>query len=800
MNLTNYSRIAFAYLKKNQQYTLLNVFGLSVGLSCFIIIGLWVRSELSFDRMHSKANRIYRIGMTLQDETSSTQQAVTGPALAPAMLKDFPEVEDVVRIDPTDATIRIGAETFVEDNVLMTEPGFFRMFDFRFLSGDRNTALSEPYSIVLSETMAKKHFPDGDPVGKSLRIFRYDADGEGLEFKITGVIEDAPHNSHFNYTALISFKTWEVARPEASIGWYNYVVHSYVLLNDNASVSALESKLPTLVSNYLTSDPNEKSGLSFFVQKLTDIHLHSKLMFDFVGQNGSMTFVIIFGSVGIVILLLAGINYVNLATAYSTTRFKEVGIQKVMGASKRQLITQYITEAWILCAVSLVFAVGWVELARPLFEAMTGARLYGMYDWNNIITLIAITIFVGIAAGFYPSLILSNYSALNAMKGKVGKLSGGLLRKFLLTTQYAITAVLVIGIVVIQMQMKFIRDHDLGFDENKMVVFGVHGSEEIRKGYDVFANELKTSNAIAGITRANTTMGGGVGNSFAYIQDAEGKRISTTVYRLRADHDYLKTYNIKLLAGHDFIEGNAADSTGAFIVNEAMVARMGFQNPADAIDRQVELDNIKGRVIGVVKDFNYDGLHQRVDPMCIWLLKGGFSRISIRLKGDVKENFNTVTAAWKKHFPASPMQYRFLEDTLSSEYESDNRFSNVFLVFSGISLAIACLGLFSLVSYNVQRRAKEIGIRKVLGASVTNILAMVSREFLTVISIGLIIAIPIGYYFMDQWLTSFAYHISLELWMFMVAVSAVLIVAWITISYRSIQAASANPTESLRRE
>ncbi len=799
--IANSATIAFRHLKKNKQYTLLNVFGLSVGLACFIMIGLWVRTELSFDRFHTKADRIFRVGSALMDETSSTQQAVTGPPLAAAMMKDFPEVRDAVRIDPADATIRIGGETFVEDNILVTESSFFNIFDFRLLKGDRRTALSEPYTIVLSESLAKKYFLDSDPVGKIVRVFRYDPDGTGIEFKVTGVIEDAPHNSHITYHALISFKTWETVRPEINGpgGWSNNSVHTYVLLNKDASADALARKLPTLVTSYMSENGDGKHAQQFFLQKMTDIHLFSRLMFDF-GPNGSMTHVIIFGSVGLVVLLLAAINYVNLATAYATQRYKEVGIQKVMGARRRQLVLQYLVEAWILCMLSLLIAICWVEFARPLFQSMTGSEIFGLYQWQTLTTLVGLATSVGLAAGFYPAAMLSNFHAIDMMKGGRGTLSGVLVRKILVVAQYSLTTILIVGIVVIQLQLKYVRDRDLGFDQDQIVVFGVHGSPEVLSGYEVFANELIRNNKVSGVTRSNTTMGGGLGNSLCNVQNADGRYVSTTVYRLRIDHAYLDVYGIRLVAGRGLIPGNPADSSGAFIVNETMVKQMGFRDPTEALDRPLELDGIKGEIIGVVKDFNYDGLHQRIEPMCMWLLSGGYSRISIRLKGDMKESFNDVAATWKAHFPYSPMQCQFMEDTLSGEYASDKRFSKVFLIFSAISLTIACLGLFALVSYSVQRRAKEIGIRKVLGASVANILSLVSREFIALVTIGLIIATPVGYYLMDQWLINFAYHITLELWMFAAAAAFVLIIAWVTIGYRSVIAASVSPSDTLRSE
>ena len=792
---------AFRHLVKNKLYTVLNLLGLSLGLACFTLIGLWVKSELSYDRFHEKSDRIYRVVSKFVDETSVIDQAVSSPPLGPALTKDMPEVELALRLDPGDAVMAVGDKSFLEVGII-TDQSFFDIFDFKLLSGDRNSALKEPYTVILSQSLAEKYFGQADPVGQLVKIFGYDPGGNGAQYKVTGVIENCPDNSQFFYDYLISFKTRETFDPRVLEHgmWFNTSIYTYILLHPDADVAAVQAKLPGLIETYIGSSMRERNiNYEYTFQALTDVHLNSDLSYE-IGPNGSMSYVIIFGTVGIIVLLLACINYVNMSTAYATERFKEVGIHKVMGALKRQLVTRYLTESWLLAVISFVLAFVWIELSRPLFQSISGTKVVGVYTMRSLGILFSIASFVGLIAGFYPSLVLSGFKPVNILKGNAGGMSGNWLRKNLVVAQFSIAIVLIIGIIVVQLQMNFIQDKDLGFDKNNLVVFGVHGSQEIKNAYNGFVDELTSSPNIGGITRSNTTIGNGLGNATAMIEDPNGKDLSTTIYPFRVDHDYIDVYKMELLAGRNFRIDNPADSTQAFIVNESLMKSYGYSNPSDIIGKAFKYEGIDGEIIGVVKDFNFHSLQHKVEPLCIHLLDGEFSRISIRITGDTRKAFDEVQTMWKKHFPTSVLQYAFYEDSLASSYRAESRFSGIFLVFSIVSLAIACLGLFSLVSYTVERRTKEIGIRKVLGASASNILLMLSAEFLILIGVSSIVAIPLGYYFMEAWLKGFAYHISLNVFMFITAVVIVLVIAWGTVSLRTLRAASANPVNSLRSE
>jgi len=799
----SYLTSAFRHLTKNKAYTVLNAIGLSVGLACFTLIGLWVKDELSYDRFHTNADRIYRVGGIFTDESGKFDQAVTPPPLAQALVNDFPEVEDAVRLDRNDATVRFGDKQFIEDDILLTDPSFLRIFTFKLKAGDPRTALNDPYAIILSESMAKKYFGDDDPLGKLITLFRYDPDGQGKEYNVTGVIEDCPSNSQFHYNFLVSFKTLEVYDPEVvgEYGWYNNSYYTYLLLKSGKSPRQLQSKFPKFLEKYMGVHNKEwKISYAYFLQPLSDIHLQSHLRYE-IRETSSVGYVVIFATIGMMVLLLASINYVNLSTAFSSNRFREVGMRKVMGAMKKQLVGQYLIESWLMALLSLALAFAWIELSRPLFESLTGKPVVGLYTLATMVILLGTATLVGLFSGLYPSLVLSSFSPVNILKGQLKTGTSGVwLRKSLVVIQYSITIILVSSILVVQLQLKFIQNKDLGFDASKLLLLGVNGSREVMNGYDAFANDLLTRYHVSGMTRSNTTLAGGLGNSVAVMEDATGKKVNATVYRIRVDHAYLDVYKMNLIAGRFFSKDISSDSTKGFIVNEATIKTYGYHDAADAVGKSFSFGGNEGTIIGVVKDFHYNSLQYKVEPTCMSLLHNSFSRITVRFSGGIQESMAIATDAWKKHFPNSVMDFEFAEDALNSQYRSELRFSKVFIVFSAISLAIAGLGLFALVSYTVESRTKEIGIRKVLGASVSGIFSMLSKEFLLLIVIASVIAVPVGYYFMKQWLLEFAYRIELTPAVFLLAGLLVLLIAWLTVSLRTIKAAMSNPIESLRTE
>src|SRR5260221_2712471 len=681
--LRSYLTSAFRRLVKNKTYAVLNAIGLSVGLACFTLIGLWVKDELSYDRFHPKADRIYRVGGIFTDESGKFDQAVTPPPLTTSLLNDFPEVEDAVRLDMNNATVRKEDKQFIENDIILTDPSFFRMFSFELKAGDPRTALNDPYSIILSESMAKKYFGNDDPIGQLITLFRYDPEGQGKEYKVTGVIGDCPSNSQFRYNFLVSFKILEVYNPEVlqEYGWYNNSYYTYLLLKSGKSPQQLQAKFPKFLEKYMGVHNKEwKISYAYFLQPLTDIHLQSHLRYE-IRETSSIGYVVIVATIGMIVLLLASINYVNLSTAFSSSRFKEVGVRKVMGAMKKQLVGQYLMESWLMALSSLALSFAWIELLWPLFEGLTGKAVVGLYTPSTLIILLGIATLVGLFSGIYPSLMLSSFKPVNILKGqlKTGT-SGWWLRKSLVVIQYCITIVLVSGVLVVQLQLQFIQNKDLGFNAGKLLILGVNGSQEVIKGYDAFANDLLSRPPVSGIARSNSTLAGGLGNSVAVMEDVTGKIVNATVYWIRVDHSYLDVYKMNLLAGRFFSKDISSDSTKAFVVNEETVKAYGFQHAADAFGKPFSLGGNEGVIIGVVKDFYYNSLQYKIEPTCMFLLRNGFSRITVQFSGSLRESLAIATDAWKKHFPNSVMDFKFADDALSSQYQSEQRFSKVFIV------------------------------------------------------------------------------------------------------------------------
>ncbi|HEX6223265.1 MAG TPA: ABC transporter permease [Chryseolinea sp.] len=793
---------AIRHLLKNVSYTVLNVAGLSIGLACFIMIGLWVQHELSYDSFHEKSDRIYRVAGTFTDESGQFDQAVTCIPLAPALANDLPEVENTVRLDMNDAVVRYADKQFSERNIIAVDPSFFEVFSFKLLKGNPATALKEPYNIVLSQSMAQKYFGDEDPLGQSLKIFQYDPNGQGADYKVTGIVEDCPGNSHFNYNFLFSFKTVEAVNPNefGYAGWFNNGYYTYLLLKDNSSATDLQAKLSNFLEKYIGSDMKKnKIYWSYFLQPLTDIHTKSDLRYE-IRSNNNLAFIVIFGAVGFIVLLLACINYINLSTAYSADRFKEVGVRKVMGACRNQLVIQYLIESLILVLISLAFSIVWIELARPLFESLTGNEITKLYTVNTLTTLLAIAVTVGVLSGIYPSLILSSFKTVNVLKGHfTSGPTGAWLRKSLVVFQYAVTIVLISSILVTQRQLHYIDNKNLGFNKENLLILNVNGSPEVRPGYAAFKNELMADPTITGLATSSAMISGGLGNRVVTVEDVSGKKISATMFTNPVDADYIETYGMKLTAGRNFVKDSRADSSSV-IVNEATTRAYGYTDPKDALGREILFGETRVEIIGVVSDFHYNTLRKKIEPTCMFLSRGGFSRVAVRLNGDIDHGLRLVTIAWKKHFPNTVLEYGFAEERVSDQYRSEQQFAKLFMAFSLVSLAIACLGLFALVSYSVKGRTKEIGIRKVLGASVGRIVSMLSLEFIFLILLAGLVAMPVGYYLMEQWLQGFEYRIPIGPEVFLVAGTIALFIAVITISIKSVRSALANPVNSLRNE
>ena len=802
--ILNYLKQTWRSLVKNKTYSILNIVGLSAGLICFAFIAVWVTDELSYDKFNKNYNRIVRVTGIAKTESGVSESAVSSAPMAKAFKDDYAEVENTVRFDMRGEIVRLNDKQILEDAILVTDPSFFDAFSFHLTRGDVSTALNEPYSIVLTKTAAKKYFGDADPMGQVLTINMYDSAGLGAQYKVTGIMPDAPKNSHFTFNMLASFKTAEVANPDILTvdGWGDASFYTYLLLKKGVDHKIFSQKISQFYGKYIGERYEVWKSIYFYkLQPLADIHLKSQLEYE-IAATGNITNVYIFSTIGFLILLLAGINYMNLATARSVSRVKEVGVRKVVGALRRQLTMQYLMEAVITAFVALIISLLACYLLQPLFFQLTGKNFSPFESPFLIVFLIVVTILLGVLSGLYPAFIISGFKPARVLKGsfKSGT-KGVLLRRSLLVSQFMITIILVSSIIIINSQMSYIKHKDLGYDKDALLFLRVNGNTEVINGFTAFKNELANSPLISGITTSNSLLIAGLGSGGSKTVDINGNPLQVNTSRLRVDADFMKVHGIRLLAGNDFTVSTAGDTIRQIILNEQAVKRFGWNDPEVAIGKPFEMGNQKGVVRGVVNDFHFNSLQQAIEPLAIYPIGDRFSRIT--LKADIKkvdQSISFIEKTWKKHFPSALFDYDFMDEQIGEQYAAEKKFAKIFLYFSVLSIVIACLGLYGLTAYSASQKVKEIGVRKVLGATVNNLAIMLSRDFLKLILVAFIIAVPIAWYIMNNWLMDFAYRTDIAWWMFGAAGLLVLMIAIVTVSFQVIKAAVANPIKSLRTE
>lgn len=778
--------------------------GLSAGLTCFVFISLWVSDELSYDKFNNNYDRIVRLISTQKTEAGISESAVSSAPMAKALKTDYAEVENTVRLRMREEIVTHKNQQVLQPGILLTDPSFFDVFSYRLTRGNKATALSEPYSIILTESTAIKYFGDVDPMGQTLMLNMYDSTGYGASYKITGVMPDPPKNAHFTFNMLASFKTIEVADPDVLTvdGWGDGSYYTYLLLKKGVDHKSFSRKITQFYGKYIGDLFNIWKSIYFYkLQPLSDIHLCSNLQYE-IGSTGSITQVYIFSTIGIFILLLAGINYTNLATARAAGKAKEVGIKKVVGAGKKQLILQYLSESVFTAIIALLLSCLFSFLLQPFFFEVTGKDLSLFSSPLLLIFLFGVTIFLGVLSGIYPAIILSAFKPAVVLKGSFKSSDKGiLLRRALVVSQFIITIILITGIVIIYSQMSFIKHKDLGFNKDALLFLKVHGNTDVIKGYDAFKNELKNNTLVSGITTSNSMIGSGLSTAVSETVDNNGAPLQVNTSILRVDADYFDVYGIKLLAGKAFSSNAFNDTIRQVILNKMAVKKFGWKNNETAIGKSFKMGGKKGIVVGVTNDFHYNSLQQAIEPLTIYPLDGHFSRIT--LKVDIKKASQVIALienTWKKHFSPALFDYDFLSQQIKGKYQAQERFSKIFLYFSILSLLIACLGLYGLISYTIFQKTKEIGIRKILGATANSIAAMLSKNFLKLVLVACFISIPIAWYIMNKWLQDFAYRINLQWWMFGAAGLLVLVIALMTISFQAIKAAIANPVKSLRTE
>lgn len=812
--LRNYLVITLRNLRKYKIYTGINVLGLAIGMACCILILLYIRDELSYDTYHVNADRIYRVTREWHNASGETSLHLghVAPPISPLLKQDFPEIEQAVRLlNVSNSVVSFGETRFVEQQFFFADAELFEIFTLPLVQGDPQTALADPRNVVITTEMAQKYFGDADPMGKVLQ-FRGQA-----ELKVAGVMPPMPRNSHFHLDFVGSLEAvFQIYGVQEQQSWGSNNYATYLLLQKDASAASLAAKFPDFIDRHLTPvivqytghQPQQQPSLTNFLhlQKLTDIHLRSHLDSE-IEPNGNIDYVYIFFAVACFILLIACINFMNLATARSTNRAREVGMRKVVGASRQQLIRQFIGETVVLAGIALLLALGIVYATLPAFGNFIDKplELNLLAQPGDLLALIAIALFVGISAGSYPAFFLSKFRPIVVLKGgKVGKSPRSLFRTGLVVFQFAISIILIIAMGVVRDQLEYCRSKELGLQKENILVLPASG--QLIERYPDVKNQLLQHPQIVGVAASKRVPSGRLLDSSGsrVLDESRPEPIDFRIANVRVDHDFIDTYGIQMAAGRNFSTAFASDSTEAFILNETAVQKIGWTSPQEAIDRPFEYGGRKGRIIGVVKDFHYESLHQPITPIILLIQPSSFNQISVRIRaenaGELQGVLDFLQGRWQQYRPEFPFTYTFLDERYEQLYQAEHKLGQIFGVFSALAVFIACLGLFGLASYTAEQRTKEIGIRKVLGATVSNIVLMLSREFAVLVGIAMLFAWPIAYYAMGTWLQTFAYRAELHVLTFLLAALLALLLAFVTVSFQALRAALINPAKSLKYE
>jgi putative ABC transport system permease protein len=793
--LRSYLLIALKHLRKQKVFSVVNILGLTVGITCCFMIFLFILNEVSYDNFHKNGKNIYRIMRVGKMNGERREIPYVSPPYATALVNDYPDaIEQVVRIMPDNDLISYNNTSFNERKVYFADSNFFSFFSFHLIKGYASNVLKDPNSIVLTETAAKKYFGNEDPIGKVLEF------NKQQQLKVTGVCADVPANSHLQFDIVVPFELLRSIQPEWFTEWPNNGLFTYVQLNPAVDPGQLEKQFSSFMNKYL-GDYYASTGfkMDLIIKPLNQIYFASDA-FDNV-KHGNRKMVYIFMSIAILILIIACINFINLATARATDRSKEVGLRKVLGAVRKQLVGQFMIESVLYATVACILSLVLLQLLMSTYTNLLGYELpsYWTNPWMYVFVA-GVILIVGILAGSYPALLLSSFSPIESLKGKLkrGK-SGVFFRKTLVVFQFGISVLLIISVIVIISQMNYVKNTDLGFNkEQSMIVKFDNLAISGRK--DQFKNSLLN---IPTVQKVSLMSGepGGFHDSYSFETEAKpDEKLSLNTEF--TDLDFVKTLGLKIIAGRDLSENFGTDPAQAVLINRNAAAKLGY-TPDQAIGkwiRNVNRDSLRRTIVGVVEDYHYVSLKDPIGPLVI--SPGRDRRLAlIKLKaGNLSSTINEIKKIYTEAAPAYPFEYNFLDERFDQLYKTESRQETVLGIFSVIAIFIACLGLFGLASYTAIKRTKEIGVRKVLGSSVQNIVMLLSKDLLKPVLLGTLIAIPIGYYAMNKWLQGFAYRIEFHWWMFAIAVITAVIIALITVGMQALKAALSNPVKSLRAE
>jgi putative ABC transport system permease protein len=804
--LKNYFVTAYRNLVKNWSYSFINIIGLSVGLAASIFILLFVFHELSYDTFHKKSDRIYRAAVDGKMAKNTFIAAVTAAPMAEALLNEYPEIEKTVRVRKSgDWLVSHEDKTFNEEGILFADSTFFQIFTYKFIHGNPATALKNPESIVLTEKIARKYFGKTDVVGKSLRI-----ESDTTYYTVTGVIQNVPENTHMHFDMMASLNTLDISRRTF---WISHNFFTYVLLKEGTDPQALENKLDMLVEKYVGPDVQQALGVSldefigsgssirYFLQPVEDIHLHSHLEYE-LEANSHISYIYIFSIIAIFILLMASINYTNLATAKSASRSLEVGMRKVVGGTKRSLRFLFLIESVFLTLVSLFIAIVIVELLMPQYNNLVQLNLDINYfeEWHTIPGLIVLVTIVGLMAGSYPAFFLSSFKPVTVLKGKLKQgAKSSLVRKILVSSQFLLSIIILLATYTVYEQLNYMQNKELGFNKENILV--LKRSDGLRNNMEAFKQEVAKNPKITAVSNAITMPGRNFSKNSFFIPGSNTTKLMNQAW---ISYDYNKVFDFKMKSGRFFSRDYPSDSS-AIIINEAAVKNLGFEeDPVGKIIHYPSGPNgemMEMNVIGVVKDFHYKSMHSPIEPACFNIMRGNWEGfVFLKINPEKKtETINFVKRTWKE-FSSYPFQYFFFKNDFNRLYKTEKRTSVILILFSILSILIASLGLIGLISFTTMQRQKEIGIRKAFGSSTRNIILLLNREILLLIIYSTIIAWPVTYYITHKWLQDFSYRTELNYTMFLLIPAGILLLSLLVVTVRSGKAAMKNPAHTLRYE
>lgn len=804
--IKNYLKIAWRNLLRNRIFSAINIVGLAIGLASCMLISLYVLDELSFDRYNEKADQIFRVVFKGTMHGGNIHEAHVMPPAGPALKADYQEVVEATRLRQAGKPkVFIGNKQYADENMAFVDANFFDVFTLPFIKGEQKTALTEPNTIVISENTAGKYFGKQEPIGKILHI-----KGSDIPFKVTGVIREMPANSHFRYELLGAMAGLDEARSDS---WMVSEFFTYLLLQKGYDHKKLEAKLPQTVEKYMgpqlkkamgiTLTEFRKSGndIGLYLQPLTDIHLYSDAVYD-LSESGDIKYVYIFGAVAVIMLVIACINFMNLSTAGASKRAREVGVRKVMGSEKKELVLQFLLESVMMTSVALILATIFGFLGLPLFNKLSGKDL--SMQLSAIPQLIPYTLLfglvIGMLAGSYPAFFLASFKPIAVLKGRFKANTDSIsLRSGLVVVQFFISITLMIGTTVVYEQLKYIQNKKLGYDKDQVLILD---SWSLGKNQEAFKAELLSDPNVANVSLSAYLPAGPSGNNNYMVYPDGNNTTLVKTLRYEVDYNYISTLGMEMAYGRNFSKTFGTDSSGV-ILNETAAGMLGWKN--DAVNHTISRSNNEGRtetfrVIGVVKDFHFRSLHERISPL-VMTLGGNPGTMIVKLRNsDVQHVLAKMKTKWDSFRPENPFAYTFLDERFNNTYKTEQKTGQILAVFAGLTIFVACLGLFGLAIFTSEQRTKEIGIRKVLGASVTGIVAMLSKDFVKLVGVAMFVAMPVAWYGMNKWLQAFEYRIEISWWMLCLAGLLSIAVALLTVSFQSVKAALMDPVKSLRAE